>query len=171
VLILGCGNPDRSDDAAGILVARRLRELGIEAQELGSEMLTLIDAWSDRADVIVIDAVMSGAPPGTITIWDARTSPLPVGQFRCSTHALGVAEAIELARALDCLPCKLIVAGIEGIRFEHGESPSAEVVEAVERLAQYIAKEKDMLCKFVSASCVVSARTSGGQSALPNAGA
>ncbi len=141
MLILGCGNPDRSDDAAGLLVARRLRELGIQAHELGGEGLTLIDAWSGWADVIVIDAVMSGSPPGTITIWDARTSPLPIGRFRCSTHALGVGEGIELARALERLPCKLIVVGIEGIRFDHGESPSAEVAEAVERLAQHIAKE------------------------------
>jgi hydrogenase maturation protease len=141
MLILGCGNPDRADDAAGLLVARRLRELGIQAHELGGEALSLIEAWSGSADVIVVDAVMSGAPPGTITIWDARTSPLPADQFRCSTHAFGVAEGIELARALDRLPCNLIVIGIEGIRFDHGQSPSAKVAEAVERIAQYIAKE------------------------------
>ena len=91
------------------------------------------------ADVIVVDAVKSGAPPGTITIWDVRTSRPPTGQFRCSTHALGVAEAIELARALYRLPRKLIVVGIEGIRFNPGEPPSAEVAEAVERLARHIA--------------------------------
>ena len=148
MLILGCGNPDRSDDAAGLLVARRLRELGIQAHELGGDGLALIDAWSGWADVIVVDAMMSGAPPGTITVWDARTSPFPVGQFRCSTHALGATEAIELARALDRLPCKLIVFGIEGIRFDCGGSPSAEVTEAIERLAQHIAKEADLLHKF-----------------------
>jgi hydrogenase maturation protease len=148
VLILGCGNPDRSDDAAGLLVVRRLRELGIHAHELGGEGLALIDAWSGWADVIVVDAVMSGAPPGTITIWDARNSPFPVGQFRCSTHAFGVAEGIELARALGCLPSKLIVYGIEGIRFNSGEPPSPEVAEAVERLAQHIAKGANTLWEF-----------------------
>ncbi len=125
-----------SDAAAGLLVARRLRKLGIQARELGGEALALLDAWSGRADVIIVDAVKSGAPPGTITNWDARTSRLPVGQFRCSTHALGVAEAIELARALDRLTRKLIVIGIEGIRFDRGEPPSAEVAEAVERPAR-----------------------------------
>ena len=140
MLILGCGNPDRADDAAGLLVARRLRELGIQARELGGEALELLDAWSGEADVLVVDAVKSGAPPGTITVWDARTSPLPACQFRCSTHALGVAEAIELARALDRLPSKLIVVGIEGHRFDRGEPPSAEVAEAVERLAQILVK-------------------------------
>jgi Ni,Fe-hydrogenase maturation factor len=51
-----------------------------------------------------------------------------------------VAEAIELARAIDQLPCRLVVVGIEGIRFEWGELRSAEVADAVERLAQRIAK-------------------------------
>ena len=141
MLILGCGNPDRSDDAAGVLVARRLRELGIPAEEFGGDAPALIDAWSGWADVIVVDAMKSGASPGTIKIWDARTSAFPAGQFRCSTHAFGVAEAIELARAIDQLPCRLVIVGIEGIRFEWGELRSAEVADAVERLAQRIAKD------------------------------
>jgi hydrogenase maturation protease len=140
VLILGYGNPDRSDDAAGVLLARRLRELGIPAEEFGGDASALIDAWSGQADVVVVDAMKSGYPPGTIEIWDARTSAFPAGQFRCSTHAFGVAEAIELARAIDRLPCKLVVVGIEGIRFESGEPPSAEVADAIEGLAQRIAK-------------------------------
>ena len=140
MLILGCGNPDRSDDAAGILVARRLRELGIPAEEFVGDAPGLIDAWSGWADVIVVDAMKSGASPGTIKTWTARTSAFPAGQFRCSTHAFGVAEAIELARAIDRLPWKLVVVGIEGIRFEWGGLPSAEVAEAIERLAQRIVK-------------------------------
>jgi hydrogenase maturation protease len=141
MLVIGCGNPDRSDDAAGILVARRLRELGIQAHELCGEGLALIDAWSGWADVIVVDAVKSGAPPGTITIWDARVSPLPVSQFGCSSHRLGVGEGIELARTLDRLPGKLMVVGIEGIQFSYGGSVSAEVAEAVERVARRIAEQ------------------------------
>jgi hydrogenase maturation protease len=143
VLIIGCGNPDRSDDAAGVLVARRLRELGIPAEEFGGDASALIDAWSGEANVIVVDAMKSGSPAGTIRIWDARTSDFPACQFRCSTHGFGVAEAIELARAIDRLPCKLVVVGIEGIRFEWGESSSAEVAEAIERLVQRIAKGKN----------------------------
>jgi hydrogenase maturation protease len=148
VLVLGCGNPDRSDDAAGFLVVRRLRELGIKAQELGGEGLSLIDAWSSSTDVIIVDAVMSKARPGTITVWNARNSPLPVGQFRWSTHAFGVAEAIEMARALDRLPSRLIVYGIEGSRFGCGGPPSPEVADAVEQLAQRIVNEKDTLRRF-----------------------
>jgi hydrogenase maturation protease len=139
VLILGCGNPDRSDDAAGLLAARRLRELGVDARELSGETLALMEAWSGSAEVILIDAVASGAAPGTVTVWDAQATPLSPGRFRCSTHALGVAEAVELARVLDRLPPSLIIYGIEGGSFDPGGLVSSEVADAVERLAQEIA--------------------------------
>ena len=136
MLILGCGNPDRADDAAGLLVAQRLRELGIDAREHGGDMLGLMDEWDADEEVILVDAVVSAAKPGTITTWDARTAALPPDCFPCSTHALGVAEAVELARALNRLPRSLIVYGIEAGNFEPGGVPSPEVVNAVERLAQ-----------------------------------
>jgi hydrogenase maturation protease len=141
VLILGCGNLDRSDDGAGLLVARRLRQLGVDVREHSGETLALIEAWSGCAEVVVVDAIVSGAPPGAITVWDAQAAPLAVRRFRSSTHAFGVADTVELARVLDRLPPRLIVYAIEGIRFDHGGAPSLEVSEAIERLAQELARE------------------------------
>lgn len=126
MLILGCGNDDRSDDAAGLLVVRRLRELGIEAHEHGGDALGLIEAWSGAREVVVIDAVVRGTDPDTV-----REAP-------CSTHNLGLAEAIELARVLGRLPAKLTIYGIEAKCFDRGGQPSAEVRDAVERLAAEI---------------------------------
>jgi hydrogenase maturation protease len=139
MLILGCGNPNRSDDAAGVLVVRRLQELGIGAREFTGDPLALIEAWNGAREVILIDTVVSGAAPGTVTVWDAAKAPLPPGRFCCSTHAFGVAEAVEIARALGRLPPKLVIYGIEGSRFDVGGSLSAEVAAAVERLAGEIA--------------------------------
>lgn len=140
MLILGCGNPDRSDDAAGLLVVQRLCQLGVEAREHPGEMLALMDAWSGAPEVILIDAVVSGAAPGEIRRWDGA-APLPREPFRCSTHALGVAEAVELGRALDRLPPKLILYGIEAMKFDRGGPVSPEVADAVERLAKDIASQ------------------------------
>lgn len=139
MLILGCGNPNRADDAAGLLAARRLRELGIDAQEHSGDMLALMDEWSNEEEVILVDAVVTGAAPGAIITWDARQAPLPPDCGLCSSHALGVAEAIELARALNRLPRKLTVYGIEAANFEPGGPPSPAVADAVERLAQDLA--------------------------------
>ena len=138
MLILGCGNLDRSDDGAGLLTARRLRELGIETQEHGGEPLSLMEAWRRAEEVILIDTVVSGRATGEINVWSVRTDPVPAFQFRCSTHALGIADAIEMARTLDRLPSKLILYGIEGIKFDIGGSLSPEVADAVEKLAWQI---------------------------------
>lgn len=141
--IIGCGNLNRGDDAAGLLVVRRLRELGIPAEEESGEALSLIESWKDSEKVILIDAVVTRAKPGTINFWDAGSAGiLPAGVTKkTSTHGFGVAQAIELARTLDCLPPKLLIYGIEGSRFEVGTTPSPRVVAAVEKLAQQIAIE------------------------------
>ena len=141
MLILGLGNEDRSDDAAGLLATRKLAALGFDTCEPGNDPLALIESWSHSAYVILIDATMSGAAPGTIHVWDVRSAPLPPGRYACSTHALGVAEAIEIARALDRLPPKFIFYGIEGLRFEPGGAPSPAVLEAVERLVRQVAQK------------------------------
>jgi hydrogenase maturation protease len=137
MLIIGCGNRQRSDDGAGILVAERLRKLGIAADTHSGEAASLIDAWKGTDDVILVDAVVSGAPVGTVQAWDGR-HPLALVSKTTSTHGLGVAEAIELARILNCLPTRLQVYGIEGQRFEPGAEISPEVLRAVEEVVRRI---------------------------------
>jgi len=144
LLIIACGNADRGDDAAGLLVGRRLRELGIDVCEQTGEAVELMESWRDAGldcEVILIDAVVTGARPGTVRVWDAREAPV-VGDFlRCSTHAFGVAEAIQLAKILDLLPPRMQIYGIEGKQFEMGGAPSTEVLLAVDEVAARIARE------------------------------
>ena len=140
MLIIGCGNRDRGDDAAGVLVAEGLRQLGMDVEIRRGEAAELIEAWSGADDVIVVDAVMTGAPPGSVTLWDGQHSPASPSST-ASTHGLGLTEAIELARVLGCLPVKLRVYGIEGRRFEIGVEVSPEVKGAVERVVRNIGAE------------------------------
>jgi hydrogenase maturation protease len=140
-LIIGLGNEYRRDDAVGLIVARRLREAApssVQVLEESGEGTALIESWQDVDTVILIDAVHSGAKPGTIHRLDAHAQPIAKKFFRFSTHAFGLAEAVELARALGRLPPRLIVYGIEGKAFEAGVglSPEIEAVaqEVVERV-------------------------------------
>jgi hydrogenase maturation protease len=138
-LIIGIGNEYRGDDAAGLIVARRLKEGLTDSAiviEQGGDGAALMEAWRGAETVIIIDAVMSGAAPGTIHRFDANAQPLPKDAFRLSTHAFGVAEAIELARALGELPRGLIVYGIEGKNFTAGVGLSSEIENAVGEAAR-----------------------------------
>ncbi|HET9533229.1 MAG TPA: hydrogenase maturation protease [Blastocatellia bacterium] len=141
VLLIGCGNEYRSDDGAGLLVARLAKEMGSEhvaVRESLGEGAALLDAWKGAETVILIDAVCSGSEAGTIYRVEAHRERLPAELFHCSTHAFGVAEAIELARALNRLPARLIVYGIEGKSFAAGIGLSPEVSEAARRVADSV---------------------------------
>jgi hydrogenase maturation protease len=48
------------------------------------------------------------------------------GSWSDSSHALGVGEAIALARALERLPSRLVDYGVEGARFGAGTEPHAQ---------------------------------------------
>jgi hydrogenase maturation protease len=141
-IMVGVGNALRGDDAAGLRVAQLLAERGVEnVRESSGETASLIDLWQGADFVLLADAAQSGAEPGFVSRFDASTGPLPVEVLHCSTHAFGVAEAVELARALGTLPPRVIVFGIEGISFGHGEPLSPEVAAGVENAAAMMEAE------------------------------
>lgn len=131
-LVLGVGNPDRGDDGAGIHVVRRLQGRGraLEVRDCSN----LVALWADEPDVTVVDATISGGEPGTVTRFDGLTDRLPSSTFQ-STHSFGLAESVELGRALGRLPRRLTVYGIEAGSLAHGEPLSPAVQRAVETLA------------------------------------
>lgn len=136
-LVIGIGNPDRGDDAAGVRVARKVH--GGRAIEW-ADCSVLMELWDAHDDVIVVDAMNSGLPPGTVCRFDALSEQLPARAFP-STHAFGVAETVELARSLGRLPERLTIYGIEVSDLEVGAHLSGEVADAVDRLAAEIDAE------------------------------
>ena len=138
-LVIGCGNLHRMDDAAGVLVAERLREQGIPTEIETGGAFELMAAWDNNEHVILIDAVITGAPVGTVHLWEGCPPYLPPSR-QFSSHGFGLAEAFRLGKALNCLPDHITVYGIEGKKFAMGKKISPEVAAAVERVAQGIAK-------------------------------
>src|SRR5262249_35919462 len=88
--IICCGNPDRGDDSAALLVAEQLRASGIEAEIQPGDALDLIESWDESDEVTVVDAPVTGAAPGTVRVWDGAL-PEQVITGSASTHGLGVA--------------------------------------------------------------------------------
>ena len=110
--------------------------------ETEGEPVGLLDVWEGVDTAIVVDAVSSGSPAGTIHRFDASSAALPASIAGArSTHAVGLGQAIELARALGRLPNKLIVYGIEGERFSAGEELSPSVAGVLEAVADRIHHE------------------------------
>lgn len=141
--LIGIGNEFRCDDAAGLVIARRLAELLLPnldvVQHLG-DGAALMDLWPGVTEVIVVDAVRSGAPPGTVFRIDAIKETIPTEFFSYSTHAFSLAEAIEVSRRLDQLPPRLFIYGIEGADFSAGQNLSREVSAAIETLVEELSR-------------------------------
>ena len=156
IKIIGVGNPFRGDDAAGRAVARALRARalpGVTVLEATGEGGTLMDAWADADMVILVDAARAHGHPGTIHRFDVRQEALPAYFFHYSTHAFSVAEAVQLAHALDQLPPTLLIYGIEGANFETGAGLSPMVEAAVSTVV-------DRVCADVRACVAAKSRMS-----------
>jgi hydrogenase maturation protease len=143
VLVLGLGNVYRGDDGVGCHIARELMDeaLAADVREASGEGAALMDAWRSFEHVFLVDAVHSGGAPGTIHRLDAHAAPIPSQFFHYSTHAFSVAEAVEMARALDELPPRLIIYGIEGGTYESGAPLSPAVAEAAGVVAARLREE------------------------------
>jgi hydrogenase maturation protease len=152
VLIIGLGNELRGDDGAGVMVARRLRMLGegggMIVREQRGDPTELIGLWQDRDAVVLVDTMRSGAPTGTVRRFDVSEAPLPVAMHgSSSTHALGLAEAIELARSLGRLPERVVVYAVEGSTFEAGSGLAPEVEGALAGIAGEVLGEARRLAR------------------------
>ena len=146
VTIIGVGNPMRRDDGVGPAAIDRLAaiDLGpvyVELITLDGEPARLIEAWRNRRRVIVVDAVCSGAPAGSIHRLEYGADPLPESKTNCSSHGGGIAEAIALAQALDAMPEQLVLIGTESGDLSLGEGLTDEVLAALPMLVEKIAAE------------------------------
>jgi len=144
MLVIGVGNPYRGDDGVGPAVARAVADLALESVtvlEHSGEGAGLVEMWTGMDTVILVDAVSSGETPGTVHRFDARETPIPVGLFHHSSHAFGVAEAVELGRALGRLPPRLLVYGVVGERFAFGRGLTGAVEGAVSGVVDCIVRD------------------------------
>jgi len=142
--VIAVGNPLRADDGAGVEVVRRLAgrvSPEVRLIELGGEPAELLDAWNELGTAVLVDAVRTGGEPGTVHCFDASTEPLPARTGSASTHGLGLAEALELGRALGRLPARVVVVGIEADDRTMGGELSRPVQDAIEDAAETVLAE------------------------------
>jgi len=151
IIVMGVGNDMRRDDGIGLAVVRRATEdlaLTVESAILDGEPTRMIDAWEPFDAAIVVDAVCTGAAPGTIHRFDVTGGDdVPSRTDRPSSHALGIGESVALGRALDRLPERVVVIGIEGEDFGDGPDLSPAVAAAIPAGSRAVHAEIDALAQ------------------------
>lgn len=144
MLIIGCGNLLRGDDAAGPTFVQRLEARGLPAGvrciDAGTGGIDAVLQMRGVPEVILVDACRVGGPPGSlceVSGAEIERLPLPAG---IALHAVRWDHAIAFGRRLlgDQYPRKVTAFLIEGESFEPGAGLSPAVGRAVEELADIV---------------------------------
>jgi hydrogenase maturation protease len=145
-VVVGVGNEYRRDDGAGPEVIARLRARqpgdarlsGVTLALSDGEPGRLIDLWEGATLAVVIDAVRDTTlPPGH---WHQLTTGAlaDLADSAASSHSIGLADTVELARLLGRLPARLTILAVAGRDFGFGAGLTAEVAAAVGELVEQV---------------------------------
>lgn len=143
-IVIGIGNSYRRDDALGPTVVDLLRTrnlAGVTYAESDGEPIQLIELWQDASTAVVIDAIRtaSGRPGHVHRLSALHPSVGRTAAASATSHAVDLGDAIELARALDRLPSKLLIYAVEVSETGFGIGLSPEVAVAAREVASEIA--------------------------------
>lgn len=140
VLVVGFGSTLMADDGAGPAVVESLRRAtqpGLRAEDGGQDSLRLPSLWRGEPEVWLVDALVRGAPPGTLHVVP-HEQLLEIPQRHGTAHQLSLPESLRwLALAWpELASVRYTLFGIEPERLELVQGLSPAVAAAVERLAR-----------------------------------
>jgi hydrogenase maturation protease len=152
VVVAGLGSSYRRDDAVGPLVAALAVAQCDGAIDVGpiEDPLDLLTRWDGAALAVVVDAVRSAGDVGRVWTLELSSAEDPSGASPrlgapTSSHGIGLAGVLRLARAIGRAPRRVVVVAVEGKDFTHGEglSPAvaASVPDAVRRITELVKEE------------------------------
>ena len=136
VYIVGLGNEMAGDDAAGLIAARKLRHslaADIHVESRDKPDWEMFERLEEDDVLIVINAVMGGAAPGTIHHF-SLDDIADAGLRHCSSHGLGLAHWAGLAEKLGKPAQHVCIIGIEIGQTELGAGLSTDVENSIPQL-------------------------------------
>lgn len=115
-LVLGVGNILLQDEGVGVQVVQELQRrfqppAGVEFLDGGTTGMGLIEDIAGKDALIIVDAVQTGAPPGTLVRLDGDEVPAFLQQ-RLSPHQLGLCDVLALLTLLGQKPARLTLLGV-----------------------------------------------------------
>ncbi len=124
ILVAGVGNELKGDDALGLHVIRLLEDKGlsenVRIKWYGTSIIDLLYDVENVDCLIIVDAVDKGLKPGEVFITEiAKEDIIEVKSenshllFSISYHEFDVESLLALLKALNKLPSKVIIAGIQ----------------------------------------------------------
>lgn len=138
ILVLGIGNPLMGDDGVGIHVIELLAgtELppNVTVKAAGLPGWGLPSWFDSKTNVILVDAMQMGEPPGTWKRFLPEEIRVEMESGTLSLHQTDLACGLALSQALDLLPENLLIYGIEPDGLEPGAPLSPAVTASLPKL-------------------------------------
>ncbi len=145
ILVIGFGNPLLGDDGLGIVAVTELRRRysfpeQVEVLDGGTSSIGGYEILANRSQLIAVDAVVCGKPPGTVIRLRGDQIPVAFGK-PMSPHDLGLADTLALLKAAGDYPGRLSVLGMVPRCLNAGEGLSEEVAANMNALVEKIVEE------------------------------
>ena len=145
VLVLGIGNILLQDEGIGVHVVRELQRryqlpAGVEILDGGTAGMSLFEDLMDKDHVIIVDAVHTGEPPGTVVRLADEAVPVFLQQ-RISPHQLGLSEVLASLVLVDKKPPHLVLIGIVPAAMELSLELTAMLKPKLELLVHQVVAE------------------------------
>lgn len=133
-VVIGVGNTILSDEGVGVHAARMLQgdprvPAGVTILDGGTIGLELVPYASGASRVLLLDAMNSGKPPGTLARMTGRDLLDTTGGW--SAHQLGVADLITALFLVSTGPQDIVVLGVQPANTDWGTTLSSEVEAAL----------------------------------------
>lgn len=145
LLVLGLGNVILGDDGLGAAAVARLESRyripeGVRLEDGGTLGLALLDLIGEARNLILVDAVRTGDPPGTLVRLDGDDVRDAV-RDRLSAHQAGVVDLLDAARLIDCYPATVTLLGLTPETIDLSVERSGPVDEGLDGLVAAVVSE------------------------------
>ena len=143
-VVIGIGNPYMRDDAVGIRVVDELRKMDLGQDvflyEYHAMDLSLLSFFQKASRVIIVDALKSGRPPGTVSKYSVNTRESPLLKLP-NLHEFQLFDIMDLASQTGILPLPFALIGVEPADITAGEGMSQQVISAIPIAVSIILQE------------------------------
>ena len=145
VLVLGAGNILLSDEGIGVRVVEALQDRyqvpdAVEMLDGGTCGMDLLDVIAERDHLIIVDAVNTGSPPGTLVRLHDGQIPA-VFRTKSSPHQLGLQDVLALLGLLETAPRHVTVIGVQPASLEIGLALTPAIAARLDELVEMVADE------------------------------
>ena len=145
VLVLGIGNTVMSDDGVGVKVVQMLQQqylfpANVELVDGGTLGLDLLPQLEGISHLIMVDAVETGAKPGTLVRLAGEELPIAL-ETKISPHQMGLKDLLAVARLLGHAPGEMVLIGVQPGSIEMDTELTPEVAAQLAAMQAAVLKE------------------------------